>query len=151
MGAQLLQSLVAQGLLDSAKRAHRLNPGSKEAEKCNQMVFSLDRQLEVLAERLSTLPSEISPTPIYKQMEKLENRKKEAQKKLSELESSGFVKDEPCEMKDFKKFLLVLEGLASSAHNVLSWPAIEFGLCNNLKTFCKSRKAHPNKTRRLTA
>ena len=120
-----MQSLAAQGLLDSAKRAHRLNPGSKEAEKCNQMVFSLDRQLEVLAERLSTLPSEISPTPIYKQMEKLENRKKEAQKKLSELESSGFVKDEPCEMKDFKAYRVSMMR-ASSAHNVLSWPAIEF-------------------------
>lgn len=114
----LKEENFAQGLLDSAKRAHRLNPGSKEAEKCNQMVFSLDRQLEVLAERLSTLPSEISPTPIYKQMEKLESRKKEAQKKLSELESSGFVKDEPCEMKDFKKFLLVLEGLLQREDNL---------------------------------
>lgn len=91
---------------------------TKEAEKCNQMVFSIDRQLDVLAERLATLPSEISPTPIYKQMEKLEGKKREAQNKLTEMESSGFVKDEPCELKDFKKFLLTVEGLLRMEDNL---------------------------------
>lgn len=95
----------AAELLNSARRAHQLNPSSKEAEKYNHVYFNVDRQLEVLAERLATLPETISATPIYKQMEKLEERKREAQSKLSELQSSGFVKDEPCELQDFQRFL----------------------------------------------
>jgi len=95
----------AKELLNSAKRAHQHNPGSKEAEKYNHIVFNVDRQLEVLAERLSSLPQSISPTPIYKQMEKLEEKKKEAQSKLAKMQSDGFVKDEPCELQDFQRFL----------------------------------------------
>ena len=95
----------AQELLVSAKRAHQLNPGSKEAEKCSHIIFNTDRQLEVMAERLATLPESISPTPIYKQMEKLEERKKEAQSKIAQMQSSGFVKDETCELHDLQRFL----------------------------------------------
>lgn len=98
----------AQELLNSAKRAHLLNPGSKEAEKFNHIIFNVDRQLEVLAERLSSLPQSISPTPVYKQMEKLEEKKKEAQGQLAKLQSSGFMKDEPCELRDFQRFLKAL-------------------------------------------
>ncbi len=95
----------AQELLNSAKRAHLHNPGSKEAEKYNHIVFNVDRQLEVLAERLSSLPQSISPTPVYKQMEKLEEKKKEAQSKLAKMQSEGVIKDEPCELQDFQRFL----------------------------------------------
>lgn len=104
----LSEEKIAQELLTSARRTHQLNPGSKEAEKYNHMVFNLDRQLEVMAERLSSLPENISPTPIYKQMEKLEEKKCEAQSKLTEMQSAGFIKDEPCELQDFQRFLKAL-------------------------------------------
>lgn len=107
----------AKELLISARRAHQLNPGSKDAEKYNHVVFNVDRQLEVMAERLATLPQSISPTPIYKQMEKLEERKKEAQSKITELQSSGFIKDEPSELQDFQRFLKAIGGLLQSDDN----------------------------------
>ena len=108
----------AQELLASARRAHQLNPGSKEAEKYNHVTFNVDRQLEVLAERLSSLPQSISPTPIYKQMEKLEEKKREAQSKLAEMQSSGFVKDEPCELQDFQRFLKAISEILRRDDNL---------------------------------
>ncbi len=44
-------------------------------------------------------------------MEKLEERKKEAQTKLSQMQSIGFIKDEPSELKDFQRFLKFVEEL----------------------------------------
>ena len=100
---------VARALLDDARKTHERNPGSKEAERCRQIVFSTDRQLETMAERLSTLPSSISPTPVYRQMEKLEGIKREAQEKLEKLESVGAVKDPPVELRDFRAFASALK------------------------------------------
>lgn len=108
----------AKELLISARRAHLLNPGSKEAEKQNHVVFNVERQLEIMAERLSTLPESISPTPIYKQMEKLEEKKREAQNALTQMQSSGFVKDEPCELQDFQRFLKAVSGILRQDDNL---------------------------------
>ena len=91
---------------------------SKEAEKYNHVTFNVDRQLEVMAERLSSLPQNISPTPIYKQMEKLEEKKREAQNKLAEMQSSGFVKDEPCELQDFQRFLKAMSEILRRDDNL---------------------------------
>lgn len=105
-------------LLISAKNAHRQNPASKEVEKFNHIIFNMDRQLDVMAERLSSLPQTISPTPIYKQMEKLEEKKREAQNRLTEMHSTGFVQDEPCELQDFQKFLKALSDLLRRDDNI---------------------------------
>ncbi len=107
----------AKELLQYAKRAHVLNPGSKEAQKCNQVIFNVDRQLEVLAERLASLPESISPTPVYKQMEKLEEKRRDAQTKLSRMQSDGFVKDEPAALGDYQLFLKAVSDLLKSDQN----------------------------------
>tara|TARA_B110001454_G_scaffold155806_1_gene145097 strand:+ start:3968 stop:5665 length:1698 start_codon:yes stop_codon:yes gene_type:complete len=95
----------AEELLNSAQRSHRLNPGSKEIEKYNQTIFSTEQQIEILAERLSVLPKEISATPIFKQMEKLESLKRLSQEKLNEMTKNGFIKDIPCDLKTYEAFL----------------------------------------------
>ena len=61
-----------------------------------------------MAERLLSLPETVSATPIYRQMEKLEERRKEAQENLTKLQSSGFIKDEPAQFQDFQRFLKAL-------------------------------------------
>lgn len=100
--------MFAEQLLKEARCSQQLNPGSKEIEKCNQTIFSVDQQLEVMAERLSSLPQTISPTPIYRQMEKLEGHKKAAEERLMKLREAGVVHDEPADMREFQKFLSVL-------------------------------------------
>jgi site-specific DNA recombinase len=99
----------AAELLKEAKRAHELNPGSKEIEKWNSMAFSVSQQLELLAERLTSLPATISPTPIYRQMEKLEERKREAESQLVKLKASGVSREDPVGIRDFEKFLVCLK------------------------------------------
>lgn len=102
---------VAKALLGESKKSHLRNPESKEAEKCKQVVFSVDRQLETLAERLSALPSTISPTPVFRQMEKLEGIKREAQSKLAQLDQGGSAIDAPAELNDYVLFLATLRAL----------------------------------------
>lgn len=104
----------AEEILKEAKKFHLLNPGSKEIEKSNQEIFSVDRQLELLAERLASLPHTISPAPIYKQMEKLEERKFKAQDRIAALRESGVMRDEPAEMRDFEKFTQSLKAILES-------------------------------------
>jgi site-specific DNA recombinase len=104
----MMSEKVAGELLSEALKTHRRNPESKEAERCRQTVFSVDQQLETLAERLSSLPATISPTPIFKQMEKLEGIKNTAQSKLTQLDRAGATVDEPAELKDYRLFLATL-------------------------------------------
>ncbi len=78
---------------------------SKEIERHSQTIFSVDQQIEILAERLSVLPKEISPTPVFKQMEKLENLKRLSQEKLSEMTQNGFFKDAPSDLSSYEVFL----------------------------------------------
>ena len=42
-------------------------------------------------------------------MEKLEERKHDAQKRTAEMQSRGFIKDEPAELRDFQKFIKVVD------------------------------------------
>lgn len=61
--------------------------------------------MDALAERLSKLPKSVSPKSIFKQMEKIEARRKEAETLLSTLkESQRHVFRKPAELEDFLKF-----------------------------------------------
>jgi site-specific DNA recombinase len=100
----LTNESVAEDLMKEATRSHRLNPGSREAERCRQTIFSVDEKLETLSERLATLPKTVSPAPIYKQMEKLEELKKEAQGKLGRLENGGVAVGMPTELRSYNVF-----------------------------------------------
>lgn len=108
---------VAREILAESQKSHRRDPGSKDSEKCRQTIFSVDQQLETLAERLASMPSTISPTPKFAQMEKLEGLKRQAQTKLSTLQSLGATTDEPIELKDYQLFLGSLNDLLNSGES----------------------------------
>jgi hypothetical protein len=72
--------------------------------KNNSIIFSVDQQLELMAERFASLPKGISPSPVYRQMEKLEVRKKDAMAALAKLRDTGVIKDEPASLRDFERF-----------------------------------------------
>ncbi len=95
---------VVKKLMDEAVRSHRVNPGSRETEKYRQTIFSVDEKLETLSERLASLPSTVSPTPVYRQMEKMEALKKQAQLKISQLENGGAAVGVPVELKSYHVF-----------------------------------------------
>jgi site-specific DNA recombinase len=110
----LTSDQMAQNLHEEAMKSYKLNPGSRETERLRQTIFSVDEKLETLSERLATLPSTISPTPIYNQMEKLEGIKRDAQRALGNLENGGAALGMPVELKSYSAFR---EGLRSFLEN----------------------------------
>jgi hypothetical protein len=88
--------------------------------KNNSIIFSVDQQLELMAERFASLPKGISPSPVYRQMEKLEVRKKDAMAALAKLRDTGVIKDEPASLRDFERFLRALREMLqeSAAANI---------------------------------
>lgn len=70
------------------KKIHEENNSIKESAKLKSKLYGLNSQLEALAERLAILPSTVSPTHLFKQMEKVEAAKKEVEEKLLRIGSS---------------------------------------------------------------
>jgi site-specific DNA recombinase len=102
---------MAKELFGEATKYHRSNPGSREADRFRQTIFSVDEKLENLSERLASLPSSISPTPVYHQMEKLEGLKRDAQRNLAKLESSGVSLDVPIALSSYAVFRASLQDM----------------------------------------
>jgi site-specific DNA recombinase len=106
---KLLQNKkFAEELLESANRAHKLNPGSKELARLNHTCLALESQIENLTERLAKLPKEISATPIYKQIEKFEELKLESEQRISDLSKSGSFRDIPSQIENLQAFLCAI-------------------------------------------
>jgi len=69
-------------LREKVKSIHAGNDVVKDGERLKSKLYGLNSQIESLAERLAILPKTISPAPIFKQMEKLEQLKNETSAKL---------------------------------------------------------------------
>lgn len=64
-------------LMTEVKAKHEGNPGLKESDRLKAKLYGVNSQIDALAERLSQIPKNVSATPIFKQMEKLEAIKNE--------------------------------------------------------------------------
>jgi hypothetical protein len=74
---ELLQNpQMAQKLLENAKKDHESKGASQQRDKLRVKVRSIEAQIEALVEHLAKVPKDISPAPIYAQMQKLESLKK---------------------------------------------------------------------------
>ncbi len=76
-------------ILEKVKLKHEVNPLRKDEERFKAKIFGINSQIEGLAERLAELPKTVSAAPIYKQMELLENLRKENQEALANLRTTG--------------------------------------------------------------
>jgi DNA-binding Lrp family transcriptional regulator len=81
--------------------------------KIQAKIQSLNSQLEVLAERLGQLPKSVSPEPVFKQMQKLEEVKILETTKL-QAEQRGGAEDLPAALKDYTALTSKLALLADS-------------------------------------
>lgn len=72
-------------LMEKVKAIHGQNDEEQERKRLKAKLCGLNSQLEALAERIAILPKAVSPVPLFKQMEKLENAKKEYQERLLEV------------------------------------------------------------------
>ncbi len=64
------------------REMHFLNDESSEKDKLKAKLYGINSQLDALAERIAGLPMTVSPTPLFKQMEKLEVVKKDLEERL---------------------------------------------------------------------
>lgn len=126
--AKLIEPRVweeVMALLKEPKRAEEIFKLSKkkfselqtrgEDKKIQGKIRDLESQIEVLAERLSSLPKSVSPTPIYRQMERLEAEKGEEEMRLRAYREAHPIAEEPAPLANFEAFLEGLRRLTNGA------------------------------------
>ncbi len=102
---------VAKEMLSEAQDFKSKQKKGSEKDRLKNKSLGVASQLDALAERLSLLPTSVSPTPIFKQMEKLEAIKIELDSKLQQIKNEGEQTDSPVPPDDlnaFRKHLTVL-------------------------------------------
>ena len=95
----------AEKIMEKAKKIHTSDGNNKEIKRLQSRISGYNTNLEALVERLAELPKSVSASLIYKQMEKLEELKKETLVRLSGLQRrSGPCHELPADFKDFRHF-----------------------------------------------
>lgn len=79
----------AKRVFEKVREKHTENPHRKDLERLKAKIMGVNSQIDALSERLSELPKSISASPIYRQMEKLEQIKNEHEIALMAIKSSG--------------------------------------------------------------
>ena len=99
---------VARSLLEKAQGIDKKDPIKVEIKRYQNKKINIDRKLEILAERLTELPTNVSANPIYTKMSNLEKQKEEVNKLLEEKrrELKGAI-DSPTDLENFEKFLQI--------------------------------------------
>lgn len=60
-------------LREQVKKIHAKNDSAKVYAQLKAKLYGLNSQLDALAERIAILPKAVSPGPLFKQMEKIED------------------------------------------------------------------------------
>ncbi|MAZ50105.1 MAG: hypothetical protein CME65_16200 [Halobacteriovoraceae bacterium] len=97
---------IAESLLDRAKGVDKKDPIKAEIKRYQNKLINIDRKLEILTERLTELPSEISANPIYTKMGSLEKQKEQMSTLLQEkkIELKGAT-ESPIDLENWRAFL----------------------------------------------
>jgi site-specific DNA recombinase len=103
------QPKLAKSVIDEASLYHREHSHLPEKEKLQSKIVGVDKQLEALAEHLAKIPKNVSPTHIFRQMEKLEDLKRENENTLSAFEENGESQEMPVALKTYQAFLEAIE------------------------------------------
>ena len=105
----LIQSeQMAKKLLAQAKGIDKKDPVKAEIRRYQNRKINIDRKLEMLTERLTELPKEVSAKPLYGKMSNLQKQKEEIDRLLEEKrkELKGLM-EVPVDTENWKEFLKV--------------------------------------------
>ena len=106
---KLIQSEhVASKLLTQAKGIDKKDPIKAEIRRYQNRKINVDRKLEMLTERLTELPKEVSATPLYGKMENLQKQRDQLDRNLEEKrrDLKGLM-EVPVDTENWKEFLKV--------------------------------------------
>lgn len=139
----ILDPAKARELLEEARRIHSDHSITKERESLKANVFGLTSQIEALAERLSQIPKSVSAAPIFKQMEKIERLKVEAETKLIALDQvTGVRGDPPVDIQTFETFLTHLKEFVTRDIDAPTKTKVIQKLVHKVQVFKDSVKIH---------
>ncbi len=100
----------SEKLFERARKVHAGNGSQKEVKRLEAQLTGFNAQLEGLAERLSELPKTVSAAPFYKQMEKIEEKKKEADHLLLKTRADAdSINKTPAALEDYWQFVKQLK------------------------------------------
>lgn len=110
---------IAKELLLRATKVSKSDPIKADIKRYKNRRINLDRKLEVLTERLTELPKEVSAKSIYKKMEVLQNQKREIDEflEMKRVELKG-VTENPVDPDVWKEFLRLFKELFTRHLNV---------------------------------
>ena len=118
VGYMLNNKNFAENLFMRLRELRKMDTQGKQHDSLKARLHGITSQIDALAERLADLPKRISPGPIYKQMEILEERKEQIQKEFEfELKKGERPTDTPISLKDFESFRVALCKLWRDAGN----------------------------------
>ena len=90
---------------------------SGDCDRLRNKVKGTEEQIEALAEHLAQIPKGISPAPIYKQMQRLEELKRALQVELDEVERAGMAHDVPVPLETYTMYLERLRAVLTVAES----------------------------------
>ncbi len=101
----LSSDIFAQKLTEKAKSMYKPLSQDLAKNKLREKSVAFDRQLEALAEHLTKLPMDVSPQPVFNQMQKIEKLKKEVGKEIDALGEKEIKNQPPIDFDNYKDFL----------------------------------------------
>ncbi len=132
----------AKELIQDAKISMNLNSKSETLRKAHVRLEEISSQLDTLAERLGTLPKNLSPAPVYKQMEKLERLKKEQAERIVDLNHETEGSRMPAQLSTFEALLAALKTLRDQPESVLTRAKIVHALVEKVELTPTSARVH---------
>jgi len=113
--AFLTNKKFTEDLIASARKLNTANTQVSEVEVVEKKMKSLDNQIEVLAERIATLPKNIDPKVIYDQLSKFQTSKASLELQYDEARANAVPTDDPIDYADLNRFTEGLRGLLEEA------------------------------------
>lgn len=101
----VLDKSFAKQVFAKVQGLNAANSKNKDTDRIKAKLHGLHSQIEALAERLAELPKSVSAGPIYRQLERLENLKKENEQELVHAKAEGrSSKDRTASLENFEAF-----------------------------------------------
>lgn len=133
---------MAERLLEKAQKIHDGYDKQKNESEIKSRINEVKAKLETIAEHLTQIPKGVSPEPIFKQMQKLEEQKQLLEEKLTEMRSSEGVNELPSTLRSYKGFLELLRGEFSNGSAGLTKNEIMRRLIQKIEVTRTSFKVH---------
>lgn len=109
-----------QTMIGEVKKIHEEARNNSQSDKIKAKVRGVDSQIGSLVEKLSLIPKSVSPTPIFKQMEKLELHKQELMGRLLMENENPILSDKSLvEIETFESFASYFRKYLSDADQVM--------------------------------